>query len=104
VTYASSDETALPTGPQQTAFAGCPEGMVVTGGGVFTPSTSTAVTVQKTTWASSGDAPDAWGATVNNTSGIDTTFFVDAICVRPTSVGFAGFTSAARALHAVGAK
>jgi hypothetical protein len=91
--------TALPNGTQQDAFADCPAGMVVTGGGGFSSSTSTAVSIKSSAiGTTTGDAPDEWGVTMNNASGSDTTFFAEAVCTTPTS--FSLGASAARALHA----
>jgi hypothetical protein len=45
LTYVSSAVTPLPAGQQVTQDAVCPAGMVVTGGGGFSPSTDLAVTV-----------------------------------------------------------
>ena len=100
LTYVFSADTALPNGTQQDAFADCPVGMVVTGGGGFSPSTSTAVSIKSSAiGTTTGDAPDEWGVTMNNTSGSDTTFFAEAICTTPTSVVF-GSASAARLMRA----
>jgi hypothetical protein len=99
LTYVFSADTALPNGTQQDAFADCPAGMVVTGGGGFSPSTSTAVSIKSSAiGTTTGDAPDEWGVTMSNTSGSDTTFFAEAVCTTPTS--FSLGASAARALHA----
>jgi hypothetical protein len=100
LTYVFSADTALPNGTQQDAFADCPAGMVVTGGGGFSASTSTAVTIKSSAiGTTTGDAPDEWGVTMNNTSGSDTTFNAEAICTTPTSVVF-GSASAASLMRA----
>ena len=100
LTYAISADTALPNGTQQDAFVTCPAGMVVTGGGGLTPSTSTGVTINSSAiGTSTGDAPDQWGVSMNNTSGSDTTFNAEAICTTPTNVSF-GSSSTVRALRA----
>jgi hypothetical protein len=87
LTYVASPDTPLPNGTQQVAFVDCPAGTVVTGGGAFTPSTSTAVTVNTSAISSStGSSPDEWQVAMNNTSGSDTTFNAEAICTTPTSI------------------
>ena len=99
LTYVASAITALPNGTQQDAFADCPAGMVVTGGGGFSSSTSTAVSIKSSALGTTtGDTFDEWGVTMNNASGSDTTFFAEAVCTTPTSVSFGA--SAASALHA----
>ena len=98
--YVFSADTALPNGTQQDAFADCPAGMVVTGGGGFSASTSTAVSIKSSAiGTTTGAAPDEWGVTMNNTSGSDTTFVAEAICTTPTSVVF-GSASAASLMRA----
>ena len=96
--YTFSDVTDLPDGTQQEAVAQCPTGMVVTGGGVVSISTSTSVSVNSTaiTSSSMGGPPDEWFADVNNTSGSDTQFQVDAICTKPTNVSFVGVSQTLR--------
>jgi hypothetical protein len=100
LTYAFSADTALPDLSQVDAVATCPAGMVVTGGGAITDSTSTAVTINSSAIGSStGDAPDQWFISMNNTSGTATTFAAEAICTHPTSFSAASLKSTARALH-----
>jgi hypothetical protein len=100
LTYVISADTALPNGTQQNAFATCPAGMFVTGGGGLTPSTSTGVTINSSTiGTSTGDALDQWVVSMNNTSGSDTTFNAEAICTTPTNVSL-GSSSTVRALRA----
>jgi len=100
ITYVASAITALPNGTQQDAFADCPAGMVVTGGGAFSSSTSTAVSIESSALGTTtGSSIDEWGVTMNNTSGSDTTFFAEAVCTNATSSSF-GSASAASALHA----
>ena len=99
ITYVASAITALPNGTQQDAFADCPAGMVVTGGGALSSSTSTAVSIESSALGTqTGSAIDEWGVTMNNTSGSDTTFFAEAVCTTATSSSFGA--SAASALHA----
>jgi hypothetical protein len=87
LTYAFSADIALPAGTQGNAVATCPAGMVVTGGGAFTDSTDTAVSVNSSYIASSdGSSPDEWGVAMNNASASATTFSAEAICTHPTSV------------------
>ncbi|HKA26134.1 MAG TPA: hypothetical protein VKD88_02100 [Gaiellaceae bacterium] len=96
--YVASPDTPLPNGTQQEAFVDCPAGMVVTGGGAFTPSLSTAVTVNSSGISSStGSSPDEWAVSMNNTSGSDTTFNAEAICTAPTNIS-AGSSSLGRVL------
>ena len=102
VTYVVSGDTALPDATQRTQVADCPAGMVAIGGGVFTPSTSTGVSVNSSTLSSAtGDAIDEWEVSMNNTSGTDTTFNAEAICTTATSVSVASASahSALRAMH-----
>jgi hypothetical protein len=75
--------------------------MVAIGGGVFTPSTSTGVSVNTSGLSSStGATIDEWQVSVNNTSGTDTTFSAEAICTTPTSVSFgAALTKAGKAIR-----
>jgi len=99
LTYVLSPYTALPTGTEQGAFVVCPAGMVVTGGGGYSPSTSTAVSIKSSAiGTTTGSSPDERLVIMNNTSGSDTTFFAEAVCTTPTS--FSLGASAARALHA----
>ena len=99
IKYVASAITALPNGTQQDAFADCPAGMVVTGGGAFSSSTSTAVSIESSALGTqTGSSIDEWAVTMNNTSGSDTTFFAEAVCTTPTSSSFGA--SAASALHA----
>jgi hypothetical protein len=78
----------------------CPAGMVVTGGGAITDSTNTAFTINSSAIGSStGDAPDQWFVSMNNTSGTATTFTAEAICTHPTSFSAASLKSTARPLH-----
>jgi hypothetical protein len=72
--------------------------MVVTGGGAVSISTSTSVNINSSaiTSSSMGGPPDEWFADVNNTSGSDTQFQVDAVCTQPTSVSFAGVAQVLR--------
>jgi len=64
--------------------------MSVTGGGVFTPSFSTAVNVASSAPLDGADADafpdDGWRGFLNNATGNATTFTVYAICTTPTSV------------------
>jgi hypothetical protein len=101
LTYVVSADTALPTGTQQSQVADCPAGMVVTGGGALTPSSSTGVSVNTSSISSStGDTLDEWFVAMNNTSGTDTTFKAEAICTTPTSVSFgAALTKAGKAIR-----
>jgi Collagen triple helix repeat (20 copies) len=85
--YVASAETPLPSGTQQDQFVDCPVGMIVTGGGVVTPSESTAVSINSSAITSSdGGLPDEWFVSMNNASGSDTTFKVEAICAEPTGI------------------
>lgn len=87
LTYASSADIALPAGTQGNAVATCPAGMVVTGGGAFTDSTDSAVSVNSSYIATSnGSTPDQWAVAMNNASASATTFSAEAICTHPTSV------------------
>jgi hypothetical protein len=91
LTYVSSVDTPLPAGAQANAVAQCPAGTVVTGGGAFTDSTSTAVTVNTSTIGSSDNAtPDEWLVAMNNASASATTFSAQAVCAQPTSISAAG--------------
>ena len=106
LTYATSDQTTVAAGNQATAFAGCPSGTVVIGGGAVTDSTNVAVSINSSDWfsipppAGSG-LPVGWAASVNNGGATDVHFFVDAICTTPTSISGAGASSSAdKALHA----
>jgi hypothetical protein len=100
LTYVSSAVTPLPAGQQVTQDAACPVGMVVTGGGGFSPSTDLTVTVNSSDWDSTGTVPDVWVVSMNNASANATTFVVDAICTQPTSVNLAALKAAVRARKA----
>jgi hypothetical protein len=99
--YVTSDLTTVAPGTTDVAFAVCPEGMVVTGGGVIPDNSALSISVGSSDWTSSTDAglPDTWGGLINNGSGMDVHFIVDAICAQPTSISFAAPT-AAKALRA----
>src|SRR6266550_2661614 len=101
LTYVLSPYTALPTGTEQGAFVVCPAGMVVTGGGGYSPSTSTAVSIKSSAiGTTTGSSPDEWFVIMNNTSGSDTTFFAEAVCTTPTSFSIgASAASALRTVH-----
>jgi hypothetical protein len=61
--------------------------MVVPGGRVVTPSESTDVGINSSAISSSdGGLPDEWYVSMNNASGSDTTFQVEAICGEPTGI------------------
>ncbi|HET8653564.1 MAG TPA: hypothetical protein VFM13_13450 [Gaiellaceae bacterium] len=101
LTYASSAVTPLPANGQATAAAVCPAGMVVTGGGAFTPSTDVDVSINSSDWDATGTVPDVWFVSMNNAdSTTATTFVVDAICTTPTSVNLAALKAAVRARRA----
>jgi hypothetical protein len=77
----------LPSGTQQDQVVDCPVGMVVTGGGVVTPSESTDVNINSSAISSSdGGLPDERFVSMNNASDSDTTFQVEAICAEPTGI------------------
>jgi hypothetical protein len=95
LTYVSSADTPLPAGAQAVAVAQCPAGTVVTGGGAFTDSTDTAVSVNTSTIATSdGTTPDAWLIAMNNASASATTFSAQAVCTKPTTISAAGLANA----------
>jgi hypothetical protein len=76
----------LPAGETVTQIATCPAGMVVTGGGSFTPPLGVAVSIISSIWGETASVPDFWSVTMSNQSQIDTIFVVTAICTTPTSV------------------
>jgi Collagen triple helix repeat (20 copies) len=85
--YVASGIIPLPSGTQQTEAVDCPDGMVVTGGGVDTPSTDTGVSINSSAISTStGGLPDEWFVSMNNTSGTDTSFVVEASCATPTTI------------------
>jgi hypothetical protein len=91
LTYVTSADVPLPAGTQADAFALCPAGTVVTGGGAFTDSTDTGVSVKTSTIATSdGTTPDAWLIAMNNASATATTFSAQAVCTSATSTNAAG--------------
>jgi hypothetical protein len=98
--YVSSAVTPLPAGQQVTQDAVCPAGMVVTGGGAFTPSTDPTVSINSSDWDATGSVPDVWFVSMNNASANDTTFVVDAICTTPTSVNVGALKAAVQARKA----
>jgi hypothetical protein len=102
LTYVSSADTPLPAGAQAVAVAQCPAGTVVTGGGAFTDSTNTAVSVNASTIGSSdGTAPDQWLVAMNNASASATTFSAQAVCTKPTSISAAGLAKGAIRGHVI---
>jgi hypothetical protein len=88
---------SLPVGELATQIAVCPAGMVVTGGGSFTPPIDPAVSVISSIWGASGTVPDFWSVTMSNQSAIDTIFVVSAICTTPSSVNLPNVNAVARA-------
>jgi hypothetical protein len=91
----------LPAGEQATQVAFCPAGMVVTGGGSFTPPIDPAISVTSSIWGASASAPDFWSVTMSNQSAIDTIFSVSAICTTPTSVTLSTLEAAVSARQAM---
>jgi hypothetical protein len=91
----------LPAGELVTQVAVCPEGMVVTGGGSFTPPIDPAVSVTSSDWGASESVPDFWSVTMSNQSMLDSIFFVDAICTTPSSVNLPALKAAVRARQAM---
>jgi hypothetical protein len=86
MTYVESDVTPLPANSDASQAAVCPSGMVVTGGGAI-GLPDTGVSIKSSDWGTStGDSPDAWVVNVHNASASDTSFIVDAICTKPTSI------------------
>jgi hypothetical protein len=80
---------AVAPGLKVTAFAECPAGLVVTGGGEFTDQfNTTGVNVTDSDWAPStlNGPPTRWFATVNNGGANLLNFTVDAICTHPTTI------------------
>jgi hypothetical protein len=83
------ETVAVGAGNTGTAFAACPAGLVVTGGGEFTDAfITTDVNVTDSDWAPStlGGPPTRWFATVRNGSASTLNFTVDAICTHPTTI------------------
>ena len=102
LTYVTSDIQELPAGQQATQIASCPAGMVVTGGGNFSPPvTDPPATVLFSDWGASGTVPDFWSVTMSNPSATDTIFTVDAICTTPTSVDLYALKAAVRTRRAM---
>jgi hypothetical protein len=96
------ETVAVAAGITVTAFAACPPGLVVTGGGEFTDAfNTTGVNVTDSDWAPStlDGPPTRWFATVNNGSASLLNFTVDAICTHPTTVTLA--PTSARATKAL---
>lgn len=92
-----SEVTAtVAAGANGSAQAGCPGGMVVTGGGAMTDPVDPAVTIAESDWIIwPPGVPAAWEATVHNGSSGAVDLIVDAICTTPTSIGGAHPTAGA---------
>jgi hypothetical protein len=91
----------LLAGEEATQNASCPAGMVVIGGGSFSPPIGAAVSVVSSDWEASGSVPDFWSVTMINQSAVDSLFIVNAICTTPTSVNVAALKAAVRARRAL---
>jgi hypothetical protein len=97
--YANSGAHSLPSGQTTTQQVACPDGSFAVGGGVQ----GSNITVDSSDQLGMPEWPSppgsGWTATVTNTGGADTTFYLDVICTFPTDV----FTFAAKGstLHAI---
>jgi hypothetical protein len=84
--YINSGAHSLPSGQTTTQQVACPQGTFAVGGGVqganLTVNSSDQLGYPE--WASPPGI--GWTATVTNTGGTDTTFYLDVICTVPTDV------------------
>jgi hypothetical protein len=88
LTYVT-ETVAVGVGLSSTAYAECPAGMVVTGGGEFTDQfNTTGLNVTDSDWAPStlNGPPTRWFATIHNGGANLLNFTVDAICMHPTTI------------------
>lgn len=96
--YVTSGPWDLPAGTQDTEVVNCPAGMVASGGGGFTYSDDTRVSINSSAqlglpyWPAPVGA--TWVVSMNNASASDTTFWVNAVCTKPTSVSTASTSTA----------
>ena len=83
------ETVAVASGLTSSAYAPCPAGMVVTGGGEFTDKfDTTGLNVTDSDWAPStlDGPPTRWFATIHNGGAILLNFTVTAICTHPTTI------------------
>lgn len=88
--YVKSADFTAAANNQTNGVATCPAGTFVTGGGAFSSSAGTVVSINSSNPGYSttpqGTAPDQWQVDMNNTSNTASTFQVYAICAPATSV------------------
>ena len=83
------ETVAVASGLTSSAYAPCPAGMVVTGGGEFTDQfDTTGLNVTDSDWAPStlNGPPTRWFATIHNGGANLLNFTVTAICTHPTTI------------------
>lgn len=88
LTYVT-ETVAVGAGLSSTAYAECPAGMFVTGGGEFTDQfNTTGLNVTDSDWAPStlNGPPTRWFATIHNGGANLLNFTVDAICTPATTI------------------
>lgn len=89
--YVSAGPFDNPANSQSGGAVTCPAGQHPTGGGVITESTTPGEQSINSTSAFpssgvAGDAPDSWGASVDNTTATSLSFFVFAVCAPAAQV------------------